>query len=128
MEAPEITQEATAQLQQIHRWLDESTLEEIQESCQPRQWAGSSLQRTLNINKFRNRQQQRREQHHGQTMMETPEGLMAASHENTVKAVTQWLTWITKVEMQQALRKQLEHPNKQYHLYLAVNSNTTTAR
>jgi hypothetical protein len=37
MEAPIITQEATAQLQQIHRWLDESTVEEIQESCQPQQ-------------------------------------------------------------------------------------------
>ena len=44
---------------------------------------------------------------------------MAASHENTVKAVTQWLTWITEVEMHQALRQQLEHPNKQYHLHLA---------
>ena len=33
MEAQESTQESTAQLQRIHRWLDESTLEEIQEPC-----------------------------------------------------------------------------------------------
>ena len=37
MEAQDNTQESTAQLQQIHRRLDESTLEEIQEPCQPQQ-------------------------------------------------------------------------------------------
>jgi hypothetical protein len=90
MEAKEITQESTAQLQQIHRWLDESTMEEIQESRQPHQWIGSPLLRTLNINKIWHRQQQRRERHHRQMMMtETTEEVMAESRENTVKAVTQ---------------------------------------
>ena len=35
-----------------------------------------------------------------------------------MKAVTQWLTWITEEEMHQTLRQQLEHPNAQYHLHL----------
>jgi hypothetical protein len=44
---------------------------------------------------------------------------MAASDENTVSVVTQWPTWITDVEMHQALRQKLKHSNKQYHLPLA---------
>ena len=51
-------------------------------------------------------------------MDETAEELRAAETETTVKAVTQWLTWITDVEMHQTLRQQLEHPNEQYHLHL----------
>ena len=35
-----------------------------------------------------------------------------------MKAVTQWLAWITKFEMLQTLRQQLEHPNEKYHLHL----------
>ena len=35
-------------------------------------------------------------------MTETTHELMAASYENTVKAVTQWLTRITEIEMHQA--------------------------
>ena len=44
---------------------------------------------------------------------------MAESHGDTVKAVIQWFTWITEVEMHQTLRQQLEHPNQQYHSHLA---------
>ena len=119
MEATVNTQESTAQIQQIHRWLDESTMEEIQESRQPHQWIGSPLLRTLNRNKIRHRQRQRRERQHRQSTPETTEELMAESHENTVKAVIQWFTWITEVEMHQTLRQQLEHPNQQYHSHLA---------
>ena len=51
-------------------------------------------------------------------MDETVEESRAAATVTTVKAVTQWLTWITEVEMHQTLWQQLEHPNEQYHLHL----------
>ena len=51
-------------------------------------------------------------------MDEPTEESRAAAPEITVKTVTQWLTWITEVEMHQTLRQQLEHPNEQYHLHL----------
>jgi hypothetical protein len=72
------------------------------------------------MNKFRHRQQQRRDRQHRQAMTGTTEKLMAVPDETTVKAVTQWLTWITEVEMHHAIRLQLEQPNKQYHLHLAA--------
>jgi hypothetical protein len=56
-EAQEPTQTSVDRLQQIHRWLDESTWEEIQEILHLQQWAGSTLLRTLNTNKLQRRQQ-----------------------------------------------------------------------
>ena len=51
-------------------------------------------------------------------MDETPEESRAVDTDTTVTVVTQWLTWITEMEMHQTLRQQLEHPNAQYHLHL----------
>ena len=106
------------QLQQIHRWLDESTTEEIQDLQQAQQQTGSTLLRTLTASKLRHRQQQRSDRYHRQGMDETTEESRAADTVTTVTAVTQWLTWITEVEMHQPLWQQLEHPNAQYHLHL----------
>ena len=61
MEAKEPTQESNAPLSQIQLWLNESTLEEIQEFPQTQRWTGSALLRTLNTSKLRHRQQQRRD-------------------------------------------------------------------
>ena len=118
MEAQEPTQESTMQLRQIQRWLDESTMEEIQKPYQAQRWTGSTLLRTLTTSKLCHRQQQRSDHYHRQVMNETVEESKAAATVTTVKAVTQWLTWITEVEMHQTLRQQLEHPNEQYHLHL----------
>ena len=112
------TQESIVQLQQIQRWLDESTMEEIQELHQARRQTGSTLLRTLHTSKLRQRQQQRSDRYHRQGMDETPEESRAVDTVTTVTAVTQWLTWITEMEMHQTLRQQLEHPNAQYHLHL----------
>ena len=101
----EPTQESTAQLRQIQRWLDESTLEEIQKFLQTQCWTGSTLLRTLNTSKLRHRQQQRRDRHHRQAMDETTEESRVAASETSVKAVTQWLTWFTEVEMHKTLRQ-----------------------
>ena len=92
MEAQEPTQESTAQLRQIQRWLDESTLEEIQEFPQTQRWTGSTLLRTLTTNKLRHRQQQRSDRYHRQGMDETTEESRAVVTATTVTAVTQWLT------------------------------------
>ena len=113
MEAQESTQESTMQLRQIQRWLDESTMEKIQELHQAQRWTGSTLLRTLNTSKLRHRQQQRSDRHH-----RSQEQSRAAATVTTVKAVTQWLTWITEMEMHQTLRQQLDHPNEQYRLHL----------
>ena len=51
-------------------------------------------------------------------MDETTEESRAEDTATKVKAVTQWLIWITEVERHQTLRQQLEHPNAQYHLHL----------
>ena len=118
MEAQEPAQDLTMQLRQIQRWLDESTMEEIQELHQAQRWTGSTLLRTLTTSKLRHRQQQRSDRSHRQGMDETTEGSKAADTETTVTAVTQWLTWITEVERHQPLWQQLEHPNEQYHLHL----------
>ena len=104
MEAQEPTQESIMQLRQIQRWLDESTMEEIQELHQAQRWTGSTLLRTLTTSKLRHRQQQRSDCYHRQGMDETSEESRAADTVTTVKAVTQWLTWITEVEMHQTLR------------------------
>ena len=106
------------QLQQIQRWLDERTMEEIQELHQARRQTGSTLLRTLHTSKLRQRQQQRSDRYHRQGMDETTEESRAADTATTVMAVTQWFTWITEVEMHQTLRQQLIHPNAQYHLHL----------
>ena len=118
MEVQAPTQESAMQLQQIHRWLDESTMEEIQELQQAQRKTGSTLLRTLTASKLRHRQQQRSDRYHRQGMDETTEESRAADTVTTVTAVTQWLTWITEVEMHQPLWQQLEHPNAQYHLHL----------
>jgi hypothetical protein len=104
MEIQVPTQESTMQLQQIQRWLDESTMEEIQELHQARRQTGSTLLRTLTTSKLRQRQQQRSDCYHRQGMDETPEELSAADTVTTVTAVTQWLTWIIEMEMHQTLR------------------------
>ena len=106
------------QLQQIHRWLDESTMEEIQELQQAQRQTGSTLLRTLTASKLHHRQQQRSDRYHRQGMDETTEKSKAADTVTTVTAVTQWLTWITEVETHQPLWQQLDHPNAQYHLHL----------
>ena len=105
-------------LQQIHRWLDESMMEEIQELQQAQRRAGSTLLRTLTACKLRHRQQHRSDRSHRQGMNETTEESKATDTETTVTAVTQWLTWITEMERHQPLWQQLEHPNEQYHLHL----------
>ena len=51
-------------------------------------------------------------------MDETTEESKTEDTVTTVKAVTQWLTWITAEEMHQTLRQQLEHANEQYYLHL----------
>ena len=66
MEVQEPTQESTAQLRQIQRWLDESTLEEIQDLHQTQRLTGSTLLRTLSTSKLRHRQQQRSDRYHRQ--------------------------------------------------------------
>jgi hypothetical protein len=53
-----------SQLQQIHRWLEESTQEEFQEIPNLPRWTGSTLLRTLKTNKRHSRQQQRRSRHY----------------------------------------------------------------
>ena len=105
-------------LQQIHRWLDESTMEEMQELQQAQRRTGSTLLRTLTASKLRHRQQQRNDRYHRQGMDETTEESRATDTVTTVEVVTQWLTWITEVERHQPLWQQLKHPNAQYHLYL----------
>ena len=105
-------------LQQIHRWLDESMMEEIQELQQAQRRTESTLLRTLTASKLRHRQQQRSDSSHRQGMDETTEESKATDTETTMTVVTQWLTWITEVERHQPLWQQLEHPNEQYHLHL----------
>ena len=58
----------TDQTMEFERWLDESTLEEIQELHQTHQWTGSTLLRTLTTSKLRHRQQQRSDRYHRQGM------------------------------------------------------------
>ena len=38
--------------------------------------------------------------------------------DTTVQAIIRWLSWVTEQELHQAVGKQLEHPNEQYHLHL----------
>jgi hypothetical protein len=118
MEVQVPTQESTMQLQQLQRWLDESTMEEIQELHKARRQKGSTLLRTLTTSKLCQRQQQRSDRYHRQGMDETTEELRAVDTATTVTAITQWLTWITEMEIHQTVRQQLEHPNAQYHLHL----------
>ena len=82
-------------------------MEEIQELHQEKRWTGSTLLRTLTTNKLRHRQQQRSDRYHEQGMNKTSEEPWAADTVTTVKAVTQWLTWITEEEMHQTLQQQL---------------------
>ena len=121
MEVQAPTQESDMQLQQIHRWLEESTMEEIQELQQAQRKTGSTLLSTLTASKLRHRQQQRSDRYHRQGMDETTEESKATDTVTKVTAVTQWLTWITEVEMHQTLWQQLEHPNAQYHLHLEAD-------
>jgi hypothetical protein len=58
--------------------------------------------------------------------MDTTEAHMADSNENTVQAIPKWLSWITIGEMHQTVRKQLEHPNEQYHLHLETTYKALT--
>ena len=118
MEVQAPTQESDTQLQQIHRWLDESTMEEIQELQQAQRKTGSTLLRTLTASKLRHRQQQRSDRYHRQGMDETTEESRAADTVTKMTAVIQWLTWITEVEMHQPQWQQLEHPNAHYHRHL----------
>ena len=89
MEVQAPTQESDTQLQQIHRWLDESTMEEIQELHQAQRKTGSTLLRTLTTSKLRHRQQQRSDRYLRQGMDETTEESRAADTVTTVAAVTQ---------------------------------------
>ena len=73
METQEPTQESAIQLRQIQRWLDGSTMEEIQELHQEKRWTGSTLLRTLTTSKLRHRQQQRSDRYHRQGLDETTE-------------------------------------------------------
>ena len=100
MEAPAPTQKTNMALQQIHRWLEESTMEEIHELQQAQRRAGSTLLRTLTASKRHHRQQQRSDRSHRQGMDEPTEESKATDTETTVTAITQWLTWITEVERQ----------------------------
>ena len=61
---PESLQMSDSLLQQIHRWLEESTQEEIQEIPHLPRWTGLTLLRTLNTNKRHSREQQRRDRHY----------------------------------------------------------------
>ena len=79
------------QLQQVHRWLEESTQEEIKEIPNLPRWTGSALLRTLNTNKRHSRQQQRRDRHYLQGGRGMAEAHMAASDENTVQEILKWL-------------------------------------
>jgi hypothetical protein len=76
-----------SQLQQIHRWLEESTQEEIQEIPHLPRWTGSTLLQTLNTNKRLSRQQQRRDRHYHHVGMGMTAAHIADSDENTVQEI-----------------------------------------
>ena len=79
------------QLQQVHRWLAESTQEEIEEISNIPRWKGSTLLRTLHTNKRHRQQQQRRDRLYLQGEWRGAEALTAPPDENTVQTIVKWL-------------------------------------
>jgi hypothetical protein len=99
----EYPQMSEGQLQQVHRWLEESTQEEIKEIPNLPRWAGSALLRTLITKNRHSRQQQRRDRHYLQGGRRMAEAYMAASDENTAQKILKWLHWSTQRELHQTV-------------------------
>ena len=113
-------QEEERQLQWIHRWLEESIQEEIQTQRREAAARGSSILRSLTVQK-RNERNQGRWDHKRASDITPPEDLLQRdSSDSTVQGIISWLSWITEQESQQPSQTTLPFRPTEYMQHLQV--------
>ena len=111
-------QEKERQLQWIHRWLEESTQEEIQTQRHEAAARGSSILRSLTVQK-KNAINQGRWDHKRASNIELPEdSIQRESLNSTVQGIISWLNWITEQESQKPSPTTLPYRPTEYMQHL----------
>jgi hypothetical protein len=101
------TLEEERQLQWLHRWFEESILEEPRAQRQEDEWRGSSLLRALTKQKLSERHKGKWDYRHDSIAETDMDTLSLDTTGNTLQAILCWLSWITEQEIQQTTGPQL---------------------
>ena len=120
-------QEEERQLQVIHRWLEESTQEEIQAQRHEAAAKGSHILRSLTLQKRNARHQGRWNHQRAHISALQEEAIQGDSADSTIMGIISWLNWITEMESQQpsqtirsfSPREYLQHLQTTYEAHVS---------